>query len=87
MDKRVALLGIVIENPESVEPLNQILHEYKDYIVGRMGIPYRERQVSIISIVIDAPVNLINSLSGKIGMLSGVNAKAIYSKLTEEKNG
>ncbi len=87
MDKRVALLGIIIENPESAEPLNQLLHEYKDYIVGRMGIPYRERGINIISIVIDAPVNQINSLTGKIGMLSGVNAKTIYSKLAEENNG
>lgn len=87
MDKRVALLGIIIENPESAEPLNQLLHEYKDYIVGRMGIPYRERGINIISIVIDAPVNQINSLTGKIGMLSGVNAKTIYSKIAEEDNG
>lgn len=87
MEKRVALLGIIIENPESAEELNQLLHEYKDYIVGRMGIPYRERGINIISIVIDAPTDQINSLSGKIGMLSGVNAKTVYSKLTEENNG
>ena len=87
MEKRVALLGIIIENPESAEKLNKLLHEYKDYIVGRMGIPYRERGINIISIVIDAPTDQINSLSGKIGMLSGVNAKAIYSKITEENNG
>lgn len=87
MEKRVALLGIIIENSESVEPLNQLLHEYKDYIVGRMGIPYRERAINIISIVIDAPADQINSLTGKIGMLSGINAKAIYSKFAEENNG
>lgn len=87
MEKRVALLGIIIENPESAEQLNQLLHEYKDYIVGRMGIPYRERGINIISIVIDAPADQINSLTGKIGMLSGVNAKTVYSKLTEDNNG
>ena len=87
MEKRVALLGIIIENSESAEALNQLLHEYKDYIVGRMGIPYRQRGINIISIVIDASADTINSLTGKIGMLSGVNAKAIYSKLTEGNNG
>lgn len=84
--KRMALLGIIVENPQSVEKLNQILHEYKDFIVGRMGIPYRERGVNVISIVIDAPADDINSLSGKIGMLEGITAKTIYSKL-DENNG
>lgn len=87
MEKRVALLGIIIENPESAEQLNQILHENKDFIVGRMGVPYRERGINIISVVVDAPVDKINSLTGKIGMLEGVNAKAIYSKFSEENNG
>lgn len=87
MEKRVALLGIIIENPESAEQLNQILHENKDFIVGRMGVPYRERGINIISVVVDAPVDKINSLTGKIGMLEGVNAKAIYSRFSEENNG
>lgn len=83
---RVALLGLVVENPSSVEPLNQLLHQYKDYIIGRMGLPYRQRGVSIISIVLDAPGDAISSLSGKAGMLPGVTAKAVYSKMPEHQN-
>ena len=81
-EERVALLGLVVENPDSVEPLNQ----YKDYIIGRMGLPYRQRGVSIISIVLDAPGNVISSLSGKAGMLAGVTAKAVYSKMPERRD-
>lgn len=81
METRVALLGIVVENPDSVEPLNRLLHQYKDFIIGRMGIPYRARGVNIISIVLDAPADDISSLAGKAGMLPGVTAKAVYSKL------
>ena len=80
-ETRVALLGIVVENPDAVEPLNQLLHQYKDYIIGRMGLPYRERGVSIISIVLDAPSPVISALSGKLGMLKGVSSKTIYSKI------
>lgn len=80
METRVALIGIIIENPDSVEPMNSLLHEYSSYIIGRMGVPYREKGISIISVVIDAPMNKISSLSGKLGMLSGVNTKTIYSK-------
>lgn len=80
METRVALIGIIIENPESVEKLNALLHEFSSYIIGRMGVPYREKGISIISIVIDAPMNKISSLSGKLGMLEGVNTKTIYSK-------
>ncbi len=78
---RVALLGIVVENADSVERLNQILHQYGSYIIGRMGIPYHKRQVNLISVVLDAPTDVVSSLSGKIGMLPGVTAKAVYSKL------
>lgn len=85
-ETRVALLGIVVENPDSVEPLNRLLHEYKDDIIGRMGLPYRKRGISIISIVLDAPGDVINSLSGKVGMLPGVTAKAVYSKIPEHPN-
>ena len=81
METRVALLGIVVENPDSVEPLNRLLHQYKDFIIGRMGIPYRARGVNIISVVLDAPADDISSLAGKAGMLPGVTAKAVYSKL------
>ena len=80
METRVALIGIIIENPESVERLNGLLHEYGSYIIGRMGIPYREKGISIISVVMDAPMDQINGLSGKLGMLEGVNTKTIYTK-------
>ena len=80
MEKRVALIGIVVEDMESVEALNHILHEYGDYIIGRMGIPYRCRGISIISIAVDAPMNVIRTISGKLGMLKGLSVKTIYSK-------
>lgn len=86
MDTRVALIGIVVENTESVEQLNNVLHQYSNYIIGRMGIPYREREVSIISVAIDAPANVISTLSGKLGMLDGISTKTIYSKLSEKTN-
>ena len=80
-ETRVAQIGIVVENPDSVEKLNSILHAYGKYIIGRMGIPYHKRDISIISIVLDAPAPVISALSGKIGMLDGVNASTVYSKL------
>ena len=80
METRVALIGIIIENPESVERLNGLLHEYGSYIIGRMGIPYREKGISIISVVMDAPMDQINGLSGKLGMLEGDSTKTIYTK-------
>lgn len=83
MENRIALLGIVVEDECSAEPLNRLLSEYKNYIVGRMGIPYRQRGVNLISIVLDAPGDAISSLSGKIGMLPGVSAKTLYAKLPE----
>ncbi|MEG1719498.1 MAG: iron-only hydrogenase system regulator [Clostridia bacterium] len=79
METRVALIGIIIENPESVISLNEILHSYGEYIIGRMGIPYREKKINIISIAIDAPQDTISALSGKIGRLSGVSNKIAYS--------
>lgn len=78
-------MGIVVEDSSSVARMNEILSEYSSYIIGRMGIPYRERGVSIISVALDAPDNIINSLSGKIGMLPGVSTKTVYSKLFKEK--
>ena len=83
MDTRVAIIGIVVENPESVGKLNEILHDYSRFIIGRMGVPYKERGVSLISIMVDGPADKISSLSGKIGQLDGVTAKAVYSKLPE----
>ena len=82
METRVAIIGIIVENPDSVSQINDILHEVRDYVVGRMGIPYRERNISIISVVVDAPESLISSVSGKIGMLDGVSAKITYSRLS-----
>ena len=81
METRLANIAIIVEKEESVERLNQILHKYGSYIIGRMGIPNKERGVNIISIAIDAPQNEISSLSGKLGMLDGVTAKAVYSKV------
>lgn len=81
MDTRVAVLSIIIEDKDSVEGLNLLLHEYADYIIGRMGIPYREKKISIVSVAIDAPQNVISSLSGKIGNLHGVSIKTAYSNV------
>lgn len=80
MEKRIAILGIIVEQEESVERVNELLHAYRDYIIGRMGMPYRERKVSVISIVMDAENNVVSALSGKLGMLKGVSAKAVYSR-------
>ena len=82
METRIALLGIIVENPDSVEKLNNILHDYSQYIIGRMGIPYQKRKISIISIVMDAPNDVISALSGKLGMLPNVATKTVYSKLS-----
>lgn len=77
---RIALIGIIIENNEISEEINRLLHDYSEFIVGRMGIPYRKGNVCIISVVIDAPCDVISSLSGKLGMLSGASVKTVYSK-------
>ena len=79
METRIALIGIIVENPESIEALNHLLHEYGKYIIGRMGIPYREREVNIISVAIDAPQDVINALSGKIGRLDGASSNPLRS--------
>lgn len=81
METRVAIVGIIVENPDSVERLNAVLHEYGAYIIGRMGIPYRERKINIISIAMDAPQDVISALSGKIGRLPGVSTKTAYSNV------
>ena len=81
METRIALIGIIVDDLSSTERLNSILHEFGQYVVGRMGIPYREKDVSIISVVIDAPNDIISSLSGKLGMLPGVNIKTVYGKV------
>lgn len=80
METRIALIGIIVEDNEEADKLNSILHEYRKYIIGRMGLPYREKGISIISIVIDAGNDVISSLSGKLGMIKGINVKTMYSK-------
>ena len=81
METRVDIISIIVEDTDSTEQLNSIIHDYSRYVVGRMGIPYRERGINIISLVIDAPQNEISTLSGKIGRLPGVTSKTAYAKL------
>jgi len=81
METRIALIAIIVEHGESVSEINDLLHEYAPYILGRMGIPYREKQVNIISVAIDAPQDIISGLSGKIGNIKGVTAKTVYSNV------
>lgn len=81
MEKRVAVMGIIVENREVVQEVNNILHEYAEFIIGRMGIPYKEKKISIISIAIDAPQDVISALSGKIGKLPGISVKTAYSNV------
>lgn len=80
-EKRLAVLSIIVEDRGKSPQINTLLSEYGDYIVGRMGIPYREKGVSVLSVVIDAPMEIINTLTGKIGMLGGVTAKTLTSKV------
>ena len=81
METRIAIIGIIVEDVDVTGEINDILHDYSMYIIGRMGIPYRERDVNIISIVLDAPNDVINALAGKIGRVKGVSSKTIYSKI------
>ena len=80
METRVALIGIIVEDLESAEKINGLLHEYGQYVIGRMGLPYREKEISIISVVVNAEADIISTLAGKLGMIKGVNVKTIYSK-------
>ena len=79
METRVALIGIIVEDESSVASLNDLLHQYAPYIIGRMGVPYREKGVNIISVAVDAPADAISALSGKIGRLAGITAKTVYA--------
>lgn len=81
METRVAILSIIVENAESVETINSLLHEYSECIIGRMGIPHRERGVSVICVALDAPQDRISALSGKVGRLNGVTCKATYQNI------
>lgn len=82
---RVGVISIIVEDVNSVEALNSVLHSYGEYIIGRMGIPYREKGISIISVAIDAPQDVISSLSGKIGNLKGVSAKTVLSNVKSDE--
>lgn len=84
METRIAVIAIIVEDRGKSEVLNRILHDYGEYIVGRMGIPYRSKGVSVISVILDAPQEKISALSGKLGMLDGVSSKTVYSKIPEK---
>ena len=84
MDTKIAIVSIIVEDLESSAPTNELLHDFSQYIVGRMGIPYRQRGIGIISVVVDAPQNVISSLSGKLGMIKGINVKVTVSKTGEK---
>lgn len=86
MERRVALIGIIVENEASVAALNDLLHQYAPYIIGRMGVPYRTRGVNIISVALDAPQDAIAALSGKLGRLEGVSAKTQYSNIITKES-
>lgn len=79
METRIAVISIIVEKPEAAAALNELLHQYSRYVIGRMGIPYRQRGISIISVAVEAPQNAISALSGKLGRMDGVSAKAAYS--------
>lgn len=80
MNNRIALIGIIVENPDSAPAVNDILHEYAAYIIGRMGVPHRAENLCVISVVLDAPQNIISSVSGKLGMIPGLSVKTIQPK-------
>ena len=79
MENKLAVVAIIVSDTQSVERINAVLHDYGEHIIGRMGIPYKQKNVNVISVVIDAPQEIINGLSGKLGMIKGVSAKALYS--------
>ena len=80
METRVAIIGIIVEKIEAAEAVNRVLHEYSDFIIGRMGLPYHKKAVNIISVAVDAPQDTVSALSGKLGSIDGVSSKAVYSK-------
>ena len=81
MESRIALLGIIVEQPEAAEKVNSVLHDFAGYIVGRMGIPYRDRGISVISVVIDAPQKIISTAAGRLGMIEGISVKTVNAKV------
>lgn len=84
-ETRVAVISMIIDNEESASAINSLLHDCREYIIGRMGIPYREKGLNIINVVLDAPMDVVSGLSGRLGRLPGVTAKAVYSRLSAEK--
>lgn len=87
METRVAVISIIVEKSDSAAEVNRLLHEFGEYIIGRMGIPYRAKGVNIISVVIDAPQDTISALSGRLGRLPGVSTKTAYSNVITGKDG
>ncbi len=87
METRIALIGIVVEDKAMSKEINALLHQYADYIIGRMGVPHQKRGISVISVVLDAPADAISALSGKLGMLPDVTSKTIYSKVFQADDG
>ena len=81
MENRVAMISIVVEDYSAAESVNALLHQFGQYIIGRMGIPYRVRNISLISVAVDAPGDQISALSGKLGMIPGVSSKTVYAKI------
>ncbi len=81
MDTRVAVISVIVENRDAVERLNAVLHEYGDYIIGRMGLPYREKGIHIVAVAVDAPQDVIATLSGKIGRIEHISVKTAYSSV------
>jgi putative iron-only hydrogenase system regulator len=86
MQTRIAVISIIVEKQEAVVALNELLHQYSQYVIGRMGIPYRHRGISIISVAVEAPQDAISALSGKLGRMEGVSAKATYSNYIFEED-
>ena len=87
MESRVAIIAIIVEGNDSVEELNRILHQYGQYIIGRMGLPYERKKINIISIAVDAPQDIISTLSGKLGRLPEVSSKVVYAKQSGKNRG
>lgn len=87
MENRISVISIIVEDTDMSGDVNKLLHDFRNYIVGRMGIPYRERGISIICVVLDAPGDVVSALSGKLGMLKGISTKTIVSKQNSRKEG
>jgi putative iron-only hydrogenase system regulator len=85
MDNRIAMISIVVDDDSRSGELNDVLHQYSQYIIGRMGLPYRNRQISLISVAVDGPADIISALSGKLGSIPGISAKTVYAKLPEDE--